>query len=257
VGLGVDPVAANSAIEQFLASQALTTQQQADVNQAIQRLGAPPNPPQPGTSPTPIVNPPSPGTVYATNPPTGLTVTNKSRSTLDLRWNSTVNANGYTVSWGPTSAANSGSTTVSGTNTSTTVTGLDPNKLYYVRVQATPAKSGAGFASVQASTADYPIHGGNPPGPPPRPRPGPVPAPRPVPVPGPVPVSSGRPEYVRAAPGDSFGSIAQRYHIAGGGQALYQYNLTTSQHSDEAKASIRQRGPDHVVINEQVFLPQS
>lgn len=249
VGLGVDPTAANSAIEQFLASQALTTQQQADVNQAIQRLGAPPNPPQPGTAPTPIVNPPSPGTVYATNPPTGLSVGNKTRSSLALKWNSSVNAKGYKVSWGTTSAATTGSTTVAGTATSTTLNGLQPGKLYYIRVQATPAKTGAGFASAQASTLrDVP--------PTPVPHPVPVPVPHPVPTPVPNPPQSGRPEYVRAAPGESFGSIAQKYHIPGGGMALYEYNLNTPQHSDEAKALIRERGPDHVVINEQVFLPQ-
>lgn len=163
VGLGIDPTGANSAIQQFLASQPLDAQQQADVNQAIQQLGAPPSPPQPGTSPTPIVAPPSPGTIYASNPPSGLTITGKSRSSLDIRWNASVNTTGYTVSWGTTSAATDGSTTVTGTQTSTTINGLAPATLYYVRVQATPAKSGAAFASVQGSTSDTPIGGGHPP----------------------------------------------------------------------------------------------
>lgn len=152
VGIGIDPTSANSAIEQYLASQSLTTQQQADVNEAIQRIGAPPSPPQPGTSPSPIVSPPSVGTAYATNPPTGLTVSSKAPTTIGLKWNSTVNATGYTISYGTTAAANTWSTTASGTSTSVTIGNLKASTLYYFRVQATPAQSGAGAATTSAST---------------------------------------------------------------------------------------------------------
>jgi hypothetical protein len=59
VGLGIDPTEANAAIEAYLNSQSLSTSQQADVNEAIQALGAPPQPPSPTTTGGGgIVNPP-------------------------------------------------------------------------------------------------------------------------------------------------------------------------------------------------------
>ena len=152
VGIGIDPTAANSAIEAFLASQTLTTEQQADVNTAIQRIGAPPSPPAPGTAASPIVSPPSAGTVYATNPPTGFVVASKAANTVGLKWNKATNAAGYTVHYGLTSAADTWSTTTAGTQTSVTVGNLKPATLYYFKLVATPAKAGAGSASVSAST---------------------------------------------------------------------------------------------------------
>ena len=61
VGIGVDPTQANQAITLYLASQPLSTTQQADVNSAIQALGAPPDLPGPA--------PGNPGTI--TQPPGG------------------------------------------------------------------------------------------------------------------------------------------------------------------------------------------
>lgn len=62
VGIGVDPTEANQAISLYLASQSLTTQQQADVNLAIQALQAPPSLPGPtGSNPPPVVKPPGGG----------------------------------------------------------------------------------------------------------------------------------------------------------------------------------------------------
>jgi hypothetical protein len=59
VGIGIDPTTANEAIQQYLSSQALTPSEQADVNLAIQALGAPPTAPGPvGISTTPVVTPP-------------------------------------------------------------------------------------------------------------------------------------------------------------------------------------------------------
>lgn len=153
VGIGIDPTAANSAVQQFLASQVLTTNQQADVNLAIQRIGAPPSPPQPGSSPGPIVTPPSPGTTYATNPPSGLTVSSVATTSVVLKWNAATNAKSYSVTWGTTSAATGGSATVPSTNTTTLVGNLKPNTLYYFRVQAQPAKSGDPYASISKTTA--------------------------------------------------------------------------------------------------------
>lgn len=161
VSIGVDPTSANSAITQFLASQSLTSNQQADVNLAIQRIGSPPNPPQPGTAPPPIVQPPSPGQVYATNPVTGLAAAPSGSTGLSVKWNRSSNAQGYTVKWGTTQAVSSGSTTLSGTAGTTTITGLKAGTLYYVQVQATPAKAGAASASTSATTAKAASSGGS------------------------------------------------------------------------------------------------
>lgn len=230
VSIGVDAVSANSAVTQYLASQPLTVQQQGEVNLAIQRLGSPPSPPQPGTAPPPVVAPPGPGTVYATNPPTGLAVSPAGTTSLNVKWNRASNAQGYTIRWSP----GSGSTTVSGTAGSTTITGLKPNTRYTVQVQATPAKQGDAFASASATTLKGSSGGsggggkqggGNP------------------------------PKSVRAQPGDSFGSIAAREHVPGGGDALYQFNLTTPYHSAKARQEIRDRGPNRVVAGEEVFIP--
>lgn len=150
VSIGVDAVSANTAITQFLSSQTLTTAQQADVNLVIQRLGAPPSPPEPGGSTTPIVTPPSSAT-YAANPPTGFTTTSVGTTSIGTKWNAAVNAASYTLYWGTTSAATGGKTTVS--TTAATATGLKPNTLYYLRVQASPVKAGAAFASLSKTTA--------------------------------------------------------------------------------------------------------
>lgn len=62
VGTGIDPTQANEAITTYLASQQLTTQQQADVNAAITALGAPPSLPGPvGAPPGGVVTPPGGG----------------------------------------------------------------------------------------------------------------------------------------------------------------------------------------------------
>ncbi|HZR54584.1 MAG TPA: fibronectin type III domain-containing protein [Streptosporangiaceae bacterium] len=153
VGLGVDPTRANEAIQQYLSSQVLTADQQGDVNLAIQGLGPPPQLPGPvGTAPPPIVTPGG-GTVYATNPPSGLVVSGKTDTTVDLKWNSASNASGYTVRYGTTPAASDNSQTVGSSVTSTTVGSLKPGTLYYFTVQATPARPTDGFASTSTTTS--------------------------------------------------------------------------------------------------------
>lgn len=234
VGIGIDPTAANSAIEQFLASQPLTTQQQADVNSAVQRLGAPPDPPQPGTAPSPIVSPPSAGTVYATNPPTGLTVSSKATTSVGLKWNKATNATAYTVSYGTTSAATGGSTTVTGTATSTTVSGLKAGTLYYFRVQGTPAKPGDGFASTSATTTKSAST-------------------TPAPTSG---TKAKAPIEHKAVKGDTFSALAAKYKVPGGGQGLYEYQLSTPLHTASAKATIKSRGADLIEIGETIYIPQ-
>lgn len=150
VGIGVDPTEANAAIAQYLSSQQLTTQQQADVNEAIQQLGAPPQPPNP-QNPTQIVSPPSPGPTYATNPPTGLTASNVGSTSASLQWNSASGATGYQVIY-QAGTGTPQTTTVSGNQTSVTLSGLQPSTMYSVQVQAQPARAGDGYASTSVST---------------------------------------------------------------------------------------------------------
>lgn len=164
VSRGVDATSANEAIQSFLTSQTLTPAQQAMVNLAVQGLGTgPPQPPGPtGTPPPPVVTPPS-GVVYATNPPTGLTVSSHTAASITLKWNAATNATGYTVRYGRDANATDGSVSVGSGTTTATVGGLSAGTLYYLRVQATPAKDGAAFASTTASTDKAP--GGSPPPP--------------------------------------------------------------------------------------------
>lgn len=210
VGLGVDPTAANEAIQQYLGSQQLTSAQQADVNLAIQALGAPPDLPGPvGTQPGQIVTPPD-NTVYAANPPTGLTVSGATSNTVTLKWNATANASGYKVSYGKSATASDGSTSVDSTVTSTTVGSLTPGTLYYFQVQATPAKAGAGFASTSSTTTNTPT-----------PSPTPIPSPAPTPAPSPAPA----PRTYTVVHGDTLYGIAGKLHISE--SALYNNNKAT------------------------------
>lgn len=171
VGIGVDPTVANASITQFLGSQALTPEEQADVNLAIQTLGAPPSAPQPGSAPPPVQTPPG-GVVYANNPPTGLTVTGTTARTVSLTWNKATNAQNYTVTW--FTQGQTRNMTVAGTDTTAVVSGLQSSSTYNITVQATPARPGDPAAAVTASTT--------PDAPTPTPAPSPAPAPTPVPV---------------------------------------------------------------------------
>lgn len=233
VSIGVDATSANTAITQFLASQKLTTQQQGEVNLAIQRLGAPPSPPEPGGNTPPVVTPPSSST-YATNPPTGFTTTSVTASSIGAKWNAATNAASYTLSWGTTPEAKDGKTTVS--TTAGTATGLKANTLYHLRVQANPVKSGAAFASLTKTTSK---------------KAGSTPPTKPKPT-------SGAPyKHTVTHDGESFSSIAQQYHYSKGGHALWVYNYTDSPHTAAAKAEIKKRGPDLIVHGETVYIPRS
>lgn len=152
VSIGVDATSANAAVTQFLSSQTLTTQQQGEVNLVIQRLGAPPSPPEPGGSVPPVVTPPNTSTAAA-NPPTGFVSTSVTSTAVALKWNATTNAKSYTIFWGTTPAVKDGRTTV--TTAAGTATGLKPNTQYFFRVQANPTKTptGAPFASLVRTTA--------------------------------------------------------------------------------------------------------
>jgi LysM repeat protein len=232
VSIGVDATSANTAVTQFLSSQTLTTQQQGEINLAIQRLGAPPSPPEPGGNTTPIVTPPSSAT-YATNPPTGFTTTTVTSTSIATKWNATTNAASYTLSWGTTSAATGGKTTVS--TTAATATGLKPNTLYYLRVQANPVKSGAGFATLSKTTAKSSST---------------------TPT-KPKPTAPKTPTAHKVTKGETFSGIASKYGYKAGGHALWVYNYTSSPHTAAAKATIKKRGPDLLEVGETVYIPRS
>lgn len=87
VGIGIDPTEASEAVQQYLSGQALTSQQQADVNLAIQGIGAPPQIPGPVGTPPVGVNPPPPGGAVTVQVPDGsggwMTVSFPSQSALN------------------------------------------------------------------------------------------------------------------------------------------------------------------------------
>jgi hypothetical protein len=206
VGVGVDPTTANEAIQQYLSSQTLTAAQQGDVNLAIQSLGSPPNLPGPvGTPPTPIVTPPPVGTIYAANPPTGLTVGVKTPTTVGLSWNKVTGATGYDVKI-LIAGVLRGDTSAPANQPGITVGALVPGTLYTFQVQALPVKTGAAFASVTATT----------------PKATATPAPPKTPAPAPKPAAK---TYTVKA-GDNLTSIADALKYPGGWQALYAKNKT-------------------------------
>jgi len=233
VSIGVDATSANTAITQFLASQPLTTQQQGEVNLAIQRLGAPPSPPEPGGSPPPVVTPPSSST-YATNPPTGFTTTSVTDKTIGTKWNAATNAASYTLYWGTTADAKDGKTTVS--TTTATATGLKANTLYHLRVQANPVKSGASFASLTKTTTKTKTT---------------------PPKTGGKPAEKAPYKHTVTHDGESYSSIAAQYHYKPGGHALWVYNYTDAPHTAAAKAEIKKRGPDKLFHGSTVYVPRS
>lgn len=232
VSIGVDATSANTAITQFLGSQTLTAQQQGEVNLAIQRLGAPPSPPEPGGSVPPIVTPPSSST-YAANPPTGFTTTSVTSSAVGLKWNAAVNAASYTVRWGTYPTAQAGSTTVS--TTAATASGLKPGTLYHFSVQANPAKAGAPSATLTKTTTKKASGGGGTPA---------------------KPEEKAPYAHTVTHDGESYSSIAKQYHYAKGGHALWVYNYTDSPHTEAAKAEIKKRGPDKLFHGSTVYIPR-
>ena len=144
VGTGVDPTQANEAIQQYLASATLTTQQQADVNLAIQAIGSPPDLPGPvGTPPGPVTTPPGagggttptpPGAGKPTKAPTGLKSSQVSDTGARLAWSAVTGATGYRVRvWRGNSIL--ADKKVTGPNDA--VAGLKPGLLYGWHVAAT------------------------------------------------------------------------------------------------------------------------
>lgn len=65
-------------------------------------------------------------------------------------------------------------------------------------------------------------------------------------------------EYrVPSGSGESFSSIAKKFGYKAGGEALYQYNITSSPHSAAAKNTMKARGPNLIYGNELIYIPQS
>lgn len=234
VSIGVDATSANAAITQFLGSQQLTGAQQGMVNLAIQRLGAPPTPPEPGGSPPPVVTPPTSST-FAINPPTGFTVSSFGPTAIGLKWNKPTNAVSYTVSWGKSANASDGTMTVS--TPAATVTNLTPNTLYYLRVQANPPGPGAGFATLSKTTTKAISN---------------TPAPRPSPPPQKADIV-----HKVTRDGESYSSIATQYKYKPGGVALWKYNYTSAPRPADSKAEIKKRGPNKLFHGSTVYVPRS
>lgn len=153
VGLGISPTEATNAIQLYLAGQALTTQQQADVNEAIQALGAPPTLPDaapPNTTGTGTGT--GTGGVSASNPPTGVTISAKTPTSLTVKWNKAANATGYDIQAGETKGSHKYGTSTGPNTTSATIGGLAADTHYFVQVQAKPAKAGAAWGETQGMT---------------------------------------------------------------------------------------------------------
>lgn len=105
-----------------------------------------------------------------------------------------------------------------------------------------------------APSAPVPVSPGKPPVTSP---PGKGPHP-PVKSPGkpPRPVTGGKqPKVYRVQSGDTLTSIANRNHVKGGWQALWNYNLSSPLRSAEAKAEMRSRGPNDLVHDEEILIP--
>lgn len=174
VGIGVDPTQANQAVENYITSQTLTTQEQGDVNLAIQGLGAPPDLPGPAsTNPGQVVTPPggtgtststaappSPTDVTRYPAPTGLTVTSKTSTSVGLKWADTPGTVGstkvypasYTIALYQLNGKTASMTTLSapdnkGGQCVTTVTGLHPGWSYKISVWANGGKQAPPGAS--------------------------------------------------------------------------------------------------------------
>lgn len=178
VGLGVDPTQANQAIENYITSQNLTTQQQGDVNLAIQGIGPPPDLPGPSsTDPGTVVIPPTgdhpkppppkpgPGDVSRYPAPTGAKVTATTASSVSLQWQDTPGTVGstkvyplsYTVRIWTVKGTVASMTTVSAPNnkgglTQTTVTGLKTKSSYKAQIWANGGKQAPPGANLTFQT---------------------------------------------------------------------------------------------------------
>lgn len=95
ISLGFDPGNVNQAIGQYLASQPLTTQQQAMVNSALQHFGSPPLIPAPVNGDVPGTG--NQGTGSAMVAPTNLHLNKYPGNAAQLVWNADKNADWYDI----------------------------------------------------------------------------------------------------------------------------------------------------------------
>ncbi len=151
VAHGYDATTSNQAVNLYLASEALTTQEQAMVNLAITALGAPPQlvPPVAGgvtpvTTPTPVTGGGSTGATTAPPAPAGLKAGTVTTTSVPLSWTASKGATGYAV-------YNGSSKVSSPTGTSYTVGSLKADSKYTFHVTAT--NSGGTSASSNTVTA--------------------------------------------------------------------------------------------------------
>lgn len=167
VARSVDPTQANQAIQQYLGGQTLTTQQQADVNLAIQGIGPPPDLPGPSaTNPGQVVTPPTSGGGGTPTPPagvnrypapSGLHVIGTTSTTASVQWKALSPApQSYTVATWQMNGKRVGYATVQadaqGGDVSYTVTGLHAKYQYKIQVWANGGKVAPPGASVVATT---------------------------------------------------------------------------------------------------------
>lgn len=103
VGLGIDATEASNAVRKYIASQPLTEKEQADVNLAIQGIGAPPTvhvttPAPPGGGPGPGPGPGGGGgSSKPSHAPTGVTASKVTTSSARIDWGRLENATSYRV----------------------------------------------------------------------------------------------------------------------------------------------------------------
>lgn len=97
VGLGVNATEASSAVEHYIGGQPMTAKEQADVNLAIQGIGAPPtvHPLNPGSTGAPP--PAGGGTGKPAHAPTGLKVSKITSTSARIDWGPLANAQSYRV----------------------------------------------------------------------------------------------------------------------------------------------------------------
>lgn len=77
---------------------------------------------------------------------------------------------------------------------------------------------------------------------------------RPAPVKSPS--KKKQPIAYRVQHGDTLDSIAQRFHVPGGGDALFAYNTTPGNRPAKTIATLKARGKNLIYANEEIDIPQ-
>lgn len=162
VGIGVDPTAANQAIQLYLSSQPLTASQQGDVNLAIQSLGPPPSLPGPSAgNPPPVVTPPPPpptGGGGGTKPPpktvpvpTNFVVSQKSNHSVRVTWKRVNGATGYHLAIGELGSSARKDQDVGADASTAVFTNLKPGGHYSIDLWARPGPANGPHAQTSVT----------------------------------------------------------------------------------------------------------